>query len=118
MSDFRKDILAEPPDGDPGPLSNLWPLRALAGVWKGARGLDVNPKADGPERPAFIERIELQSIDPQLNSPQLLYGLPATTLFVKLGQVEPYHHPPASGSGSHLPGRFSRPWPILAPRSL
>jgi hypothetical protein len=37
--------------------------------------VDLNPKADGPERREFIERIELQPTDPQTNGPQLLYGL-------------------------------------------
>src|SRR5690606_20997091 len=38
-------------------------------------GVDVNPKADGPERREYYERIEMQPIDPQTNGPQLLYGL-------------------------------------------
>ena len=44
-------------------------------MWEGRKGIDLNPKADGPERREFIERIELQPIDPQANGPQLLYGL-------------------------------------------
>ncbi|MGZ6013925.1 MAG: heme-binding beta-barrel domain-containing protein, partial [Caulobacteraceae bacterium] len=39
------------------------------------KGIDVNPKADGPETREYIERIELQPIDPQANGPQLFYGL-------------------------------------------
>jgi hypothetical protein len=35
----------------------------------------VNPKPDGPEKDAYLERYELQPIDPQANGPQLLYGL-------------------------------------------
>ena len=92
MSEFPKDIFTEPTDVDPATLSNLGPLRALAGVWEGAKGLDVNPKADGPERQAFVEHIELQPIDPQLNGPQLLYGQQYVTRIVKPGEVETYRH--------------------------
>ena len=69
------DIFTEPDPIDPDTLSNLGPLRHLAGIWEGANGEDINPKADGPERRTFRERIELQPIDPQTNGPQLLYGL-------------------------------------------
>ena len=54
------DIFTEQEDVDPDTLANLGPLKGLAGVWEGAKGLDVNPKAAGPERASFIERIELQ----------------------------------------------------------
>ena len=63
----------------------------MAGVWEGTRSLDVNPKAPGPERQRFIERIELQPIDPQTNGPQLLYGLRYHTHIVKPGEIETYH---------------------------
>ncbi|MFT4027266.1 MAG: heme-binding beta-barrel domain-containing protein [Novosphingobium sp.] len=69
------DIFTEPEDIDPDTLANLGPLRRLAGIWEGRKGVDVNPKADGPERREFYERIEMQPIDPQANGPQLLYGL-------------------------------------------
>jgi len=74
MNPFPEDIFTEQ-DGDPDTLANLGPLRRLAGVWEGRKGVDLNPKADGPERREFLERIELQPIDPQSNGPQLLYGL-------------------------------------------
>jgi hypothetical protein len=86
------DIFTEPEDVDPDTMSNLGPLRALAGIWEGSKGMDVNPKAEGPERQAFVERFELQPIDPQLNGPQLLYGLHYVTRIVKPGEVETYHH--------------------------
>ena len=73
--DFPDDIFTEPDDIDPDTLANLGPLRRLAGVWEGTRGVDLNPKAGGPERRAYLERIEMQPIDPQPNGPQLLYGL-------------------------------------------
>jgi len=75
MGVFPEDIFTEPADVDPDTLANLGPLRRLAGVWEGRKGIDLNPKADGPERRAYLERIELQPIDPQANGPQLLYGL-------------------------------------------
>ena len=69
------DIFTEPEDVDPETLNNLGPLRRLAGIWEGQRGVDVNPKADGPETRKYYERIEMQPIDPQANGPQLFYGL-------------------------------------------
>jgi hypothetical protein len=75
MGAFPEDIFTEPTDVDPDTLANLGPLRAMAGVWEGRKGVDLNPKADGPERREFMERIELQPIDPQANGPQLFYGL-------------------------------------------
>src|SRR3954467_7295958 len=75
MSAFPEDVFTEPPDVDPDTLANLGPLRRLAGTWLGEHGVDLNPKAEGPERRTFIERIEMQPIDPQANGPQLLYGL-------------------------------------------
>jgi hypothetical protein len=73
--DIPDDIFTEPEDVDPETLANLGPLRRLAGVWEGRRGVDVNPKADGPETRKYYERIEMQPIDPQANGPQLFYGL-------------------------------------------
>jgi hypothetical protein len=75
MNPFPDDIFTEPEDVDPDTLANLGPLRRLAGVWEGRKGVDLNPKADGPERRVYLERIELQPTDPQANGPQLLYGL-------------------------------------------
>jgi hypothetical protein len=69
------DIFTEPDDVDPETLANLGPLRRLAGIWEGQRGVDINPKADGPETREYYERIEMQPIDPQANGPQLFYGL-------------------------------------------
>jgi hypothetical protein len=75
MGVFPEDIFTEPTDVDPDTLANLGPLRAMAGVWEGRKGIDLNPKAAGPERREFMERVELQPIDPQANGPQLFYGL-------------------------------------------
>jgi len=75
MPVFPEDIFTEPSDVDPDTLANLGPLGRLAGVWEGRRGVDLSPKADGPERREYIERISFQPIDPQANGPQLFYGL-------------------------------------------
>ena len=91
MSDYPQDIYTEPSPIDTDTLANLGPLRALAGVWEGTRGLDVKPKAEGPKKQAFVERIELQPIDPVTNGPQLLYGLRYHTHITKPGQVKTYH---------------------------
>ena len=69
MINFPDDIFSEPEDVDPDTLANLGPLRRLAGVWEGRKGVDLNPKAEGPERRDYLERIEMQPIDPQANGP-------------------------------------------------
>ena len=75
MNPFPDDIFTEQEDIDPDTLANLGPLRRLAGIWQGRKGIDLAPKADGPERREYLERIEMQPIDPQSNGPQVLYGL-------------------------------------------
>jgi hypothetical protein len=75
MNPFPDDIFTEPEDVDPDTLANLGPLRRLAGTWEGRKGVDLNPKAQGPEQRKYLERIEFQPIDPQANGPQLFYGL-------------------------------------------
>ena len=72
---FHDDVFTEPSEVDPDTLANLGPLRRLAGGWEAKKGIDLNPKADGPERREFIERIDFDPIDPQANGPQLFYGL-------------------------------------------
>lgn len=108
MSDFPQDIYTEPFPLDVDTLKNLGPLRGLAGVWQGTRGLDVKPKADGPRKQAYVERIELQPIDPQTNGPQLLYGLRYHTHVTKPEQIKTYHEQvgywlwePATGTVIH-----------------
>jgi hypothetical protein len=75
MPAFPEDIFTEPSDVDPDTLANLGPLTRLAGSWEGRRGVDLNPKAEGPERRDYIERIVFEPTDPQANGPQLFYGL-------------------------------------------
>jgi len=74
MHDIPDDIYTEP-ESSPDTLANLGPLRRLAGVWESDQGVDINPKADGPERRVFREHILMEPIDSQANGPQLLYGL-------------------------------------------
>ncbi len=85
-----KDIYGEP-QADPDTLRNLGPLRPMAGLWRGAAGVDVNPKPEGPRTEAYLDRVELQPIDPQTNGPQLLYGLRYHQHIVKPGEVETFH---------------------------
>ena len=75
MPTFPEDIFTEPTEVDPDTLANLGPLRRLAGGWEARKGVDVNPKAEGPERRVYIERVDFEPIDPQANGPQLFYGL-------------------------------------------
>jgi hypothetical protein len=91
MSGFAEDIYTEPSNVDFDTLANLGPLRRMAGVWTGQRGLDTKPKAEGPKKQAYVERIELQPIDPQTNGPQLLYGLRYHTHITKPQQIKTYH---------------------------
>jgi hypothetical protein len=75
VNPFPHDIFTEPSDVDPDTLANLGPLTRLAGRWEAVKGIDIAPKAAGPEQRTFIERIVFDPIDPQANGPQLLYGL-------------------------------------------
>jgi len=90
MHSYPADIYTEP-EPDPDTLANLGPLALMAGIWTSADGMDVNPKADGPEHQPFIERYELQPIDAQTNGPQLFYGLRYHTRIVKPDDPETFH---------------------------
>jgi hypothetical protein len=52
MLPITDDVFTEPEDVSPDTLANLGPLRRLAGIWQSDKGVDVSPKADGPERSA------------------------------------------------------------------
>ncbi len=98
--DYGSDIYTEA-EGSEDTLANLGPLRALAGIWTSAEGLDAHPVGPGSditgeviggnEHNVFVERYELQPLDPQTNGPQLLYGLRYHTHIVKPGEVETFH---------------------------
>jgi hypothetical protein len=63
----------------------------MAGVWVGTRGNDEHPVAAGTEQNTFVERYELQPIDPQTNGPQLFYGLRYHTHITLPGEEETFH---------------------------
>jgi hypothetical protein len=100
VNDYGPDIYTEP-EGDPDTLANLGPLRPLAGVWESATGGDDHPVGpgsdidgpvvDGGLHNVYVERYELQPIDPQTNGPQLFYGLRYHVHIVKPGEVETFH---------------------------
>jgi hypothetical protein len=54
MLPFPANIFTEP-DVSPNDLANLGPLRRLAGVWQADKGVDINPKAKGPERREVLQ---------------------------------------------------------------
>lgn len=105
---FPEDIYTEPSDLDGNTLANLGPLRRMAGVWRGVKGVDVKPKAQGPKTQVYVEHYELQPIDPQTNGPQVLYGLRYHTYIHKPGLTKMYHDQvgywlwePATGTVMH-----------------
>ncbi len=90
MSQFPEDIYTEQ-EADPDTLANLGPLRRLAGTWESRAGIDINPKADGPQRREYSERIVLEPIDAQSNGPQLFYGLRYHTRILAPGEDATFH---------------------------
>jgi len=91
MPKFPQDIYTEPSNLDGATLANLGPLRRMAGLWRGEKGVDVKPKAQGPKTQIYVEHYELQPIDPQTNGPQLFYGLRYHTFIHKPDQAKMYH---------------------------
>ena len=85
-----EDIYTEP-DLDPDTLANLGPLTAMAGIFEGTAGADTHPVAGGSETDVYVERYELQPIDPQTNGPQFFYGLRYHVHITKPGEVETFH---------------------------
>ncbi|MBI2705738.1 MAG: FABP family protein [Actinobacteria bacterium] len=95
MAGFGRDVYGDDiytePDADPDTLANLGPLAPMAGVFEGTSGSDEHPESYGTGRDGFVERYELQPIDPQTNGPQLFYGLRYHIHIVKPGEVETFH---------------------------
>jgi hypothetical protein len=99
---YGPDIYTEP-DADPDGLANLGPLSGMAGTWEGVAGTDVHPVGPGSDldgtvvddggglQNVYVERYDLQPIDPQTNGPQLFYGLRYHVHIVKPGEVETFH---------------------------
>lgn len=90
MGPWPDDIFSEA-TSSADTLSNLGPLRPMAGVWVNDAGVDEHPVAEGGEENKYVEHIELQPIDRQTNGPQLFYGLRYHTHVVKPGEVETFH---------------------------
>src|SRR3974390_2626735 len=100
IHDYGADIYTEEVH-NADTLVDLGPLRSLAGTWTSDTGADVHPVGpgsdvtgpvvDGDEHNTFVERYDLQPIDPQTNGPQLFYGLRYHTHIVKPGDVETFH---------------------------
>ncbi len=91
MSDFHEDIYTEPAHVDIDTLKNLGPLTGMAGIWQGEDGSDIHPVSTGRKGDIYIERYELQPVDPTLNGPQLLYGLRYHTHINRPGEVVTFH---------------------------
>jgi hypothetical protein len=91
MLAIADDIFTEPDPVDPDTLKNLGPLAPLAGIWEGQRGVDIHPVVTGTKQEAFLERYELQPIDPQTNGPQLLYGLRYWTFITRPDRPGTFH---------------------------
>ncbi len=87
---MQRDIYTEPAEVDLDTLRNLGPLRVLAGTWEG-EGLDTHPVAEGSEDQRYRERIVFEPIDPQLNGPQLLYGLRYHVHVNQLDEIPTFH---------------------------
>ena len=85
------DDLYTEPELDVDTLRNLGPLTGLAGIWEGTTGEELHPVASGAEVDRYLERYELQPIDPQTNGPQYLYGLRYHSHITKPGEVETFH---------------------------
>lgn len=79
------------PDLDPDTLAHLGPLSAMAGIWEGTTGTDVHLTADGAETSAYVERYELQPLDPQTSGPQYFYGLRYHVHINKPGEIGTFH---------------------------
>src|SRR5487761_2246707 len=91
IHDSYSDDYYTEPEIDPDTLANLGPLRPLAGIWEGTRGVDEHPVLSGRETNTYVERYELQPIDAQTNGPQLFYGLRYHVHIVKTGEIETFH---------------------------
>jgi hypothetical protein len=85
-----EDVFSEP-ELDPHTLANLGPLTGMAGIWEGTAGFDAHPVVGGTESDRYVERYELQPIDPQTNGPQYFYGLRYHVHITKPDEVETFH---------------------------
>jgi hypothetical protein len=103
MSNIPDDIFTEP-EVSPDTLSNLGPLRHLAGVWQSDQGVDINPKAAGPERRVFREHIRREPIDAQTNGPSSSMGCATTSISTHRRKPSPSTIRSVIGCGNRPPG--------------
>jgi hypothetical protein len=87
---YGEDLYTEAP-AEPDTLSNLGPLRPMAGTWEGAKGADEHPVVEGTEHDVFVEHYELEPIDAQTNGPQLFYGLRYHTHILNPKEAPTFH---------------------------
>jgi len=93
MRPVAEDIFTEP-ELDTNTLANLGPLTGMAGIWEGTAGTDTHPVSDAEGltlTETYLERYELQPIDPQTNGPQYFYGLRYHVHIHKPNEVETFH---------------------------
>jgi hypothetical protein len=104
MPNIPDDIFTEPDDISPDTLANLGPLRRLAGVWESDQGVDISPKAHGPDRRVFREHIRMEPIDPQPNGPSSSTGCATTSISTRRRKPPPSTIRSVTGCGNRLPG--------------
>ena len=87
------DLYTEPTADVPTRSPTSARCALMAGVCEGSHGSDdVHPGATGDGvGSVYVERNELQPIDPQTNGPQLFYGLRYHQHILKPGEVETFH---------------------------
>jgi len=73
-------------------IKNLGPLAPLAGVWEGAKGVDVAPSPSrGSRETPYRERIVFEAMGPVDNHEQQLFGLRYSTTAYPIGEDDPFH---------------------------
>jgi len=73
-------------------IKNLGPLAPLAGIWEGARGVDVAPSPSrGSRETPYRERATFEPMGPVDNHEQQLYGLRYSTTAYPIGEEDPFH---------------------------
>lgn len=117
MSDIPADVFTEPAEIAPTRSPILGPLRRVAGVWEGDKGLDVAPKAEGPERAAFVERSSCSRSIRNPTGRSSSMGFATTPASSSRARRSPSTTRWATGSGSRPPGSCCRAWPYRGARS-
>ena len=100
------------------------PISVRCGTWPACgaqnKGLDINPKADGPERRVFIETVRMDPIDPsdQWSAALLRSSLSRSHQYSRK-RTSPFTTRSAIGSGSPRPEVIhADPWPCLSGQVL